>query len=104
MNMHLHSNKSIFVLSICLAYASIDAESKKSKPKSTAITERTLELPSRISEEISLNKNLVVEGKAEKPQVQFPLVKEAPPEKRIQFETSFLSNILYLERENTLND
>lgn len=51
--------------------------------------------------ELNFNKTLVIEGKVEKPQVQFTLLKEAPPEKEIRFETSFLQNILKLDRENT---
>jgi len=50
---------------------------------------------------LNFNKTLVIEGKVEKPQVQFTLLKEAPPEKEIRFETSFLQNILKLDRENT---
>ena len=53
------------------------------------------------AEEISFSKTLVIEGKVEKPQVQFTLLKEPPPEKEILFETSFLQNILKLDRENT---
>jgi hypothetical protein len=52
-------------------------------------------------QEIDFGKALIIEGKVEKPQVQFPLIKEPPPEKEIQFETSFLQNILKLDRENT---
>lgn len=52
-------------------------------------------------EELKFNKTLIIEGKVEKPQVQFTLLKEAPPEKEIRFETSFLQNILKMDRENT---
>ncbi len=51
--------------------------------------------------ELSFNKTLVIEGKVEKPQVQFTLLKEPPPEKEIRFETSFMQNILKQDRENT---
>ncbi|MDB5106268.1 MAG: hypothetical protein JWP91_3957 [Fibrobacteres bacterium] len=51
--------------------------------------------------EINFNRTLVIEGKVEKPAVQFTLLKEPPPEKEIRFETSFLQNILKLDRENT---
>jgi hypothetical protein len=54
-------------------------------------------------EEINFGKTLVIEGKVEKPQVQFTLLKEAPPEKEIRFETSFMQNILKQERENTFD-
>lgn len=54
-----------------------------------------------VFQELNFNKTLVIEGKVEKPQVQFTLLKEPPPEKQIRFETSFLQNILKLDRENT---
>ncbi len=56
---------------------------------------------STVFQELNFNKTLVIEGKVEKPQVQFTLLKEPPPEKQIRFETSFLQNILKLDRENT---
>ncbi len=52
-------------------------------------------------EELNFSKTLIIEGKVEKPQVQFTLLKEAPPEKEIRFETSFMQNILQMKRENT---
>jgi hypothetical protein len=52
-------------------------------------------------EELNFNRTLVIEGKVEKPAVQFTLLKEPPPEKEIRFETSFMRNILKLDRENT---
>lgn len=52
-------------------------------------------------EEIEFGGTLVIEGKVEKPQVQFTLLKEPPPEKDIRFEASFLQSILKQERENT---
>jgi hypothetical protein len=51
--------------------------------------------------ELNMNRTLVIEGKVEKPQVSFTLLKEGPPEKEIRFETSFLENILKMDRENT---
>lgn len=51
--------------------------------------------------ELNFNRTLVIEGKVEKPQVTFTLLKEPPPEKEIRFEASFLGNILKLDRENT---
>lgn len=59
--------------------------------------------PSALFEEIEFGSTLVIEGKVEKPQVQFTLLKEPPPEKEIRFETSFLQNILKHERENTFD-
>lgn len=57
--------------------------------------------PGATFEELNFNRTLVIEGKVEKPQVTFTLLKEPPPEKEIRFETSFLQNILKLDRENT---
>jgi hypothetical protein len=57
--------------------------------------------PGTTFEELNFNRTLVIEGKVEKPAVQFTLLKEAPPEKEIRFETSFMQNILKLDRENT---
>lgn len=57
--------------------------------------------PGTSFQELNFNRTLVIEGKVEKPAVQFTLLKEAPPEKEIRFETSFLQNILKLDRENT---
>jgi hypothetical protein len=51
--------------------------------------------------ELNFSRALVIEGKVEKPQVSFTLLKEPPPEKEIRFETSFLENILKMDRENT---
>ena len=53
--------------------------------------------------ELNFNRTLVIEGKVEKPQVTFTLLKEPPPEKVIRFEASFLENILKLDRENTFS-
>ncbi|MEO6095438.1 MAG: hypothetical protein ABIW76_07085 [Fibrobacteria bacterium] len=57
--------------------------------------------PGNTFQELNFNRTLVIEGKVEKPAVQFTLLKEPPPEKEIRFETSFMQNILKLERENT---
>lgn len=57
--------------------------------------------PGATFEELNFNRTLVIEGKIEKPQVTFTLLKELPPEKEIRFETSFMQNILKLDRENT---
>lgn len=51
--------------------------------------------------EIVFTTGLVIEGKVEKPQVQFSLLKEAPPRREIRFEHSFLDRVLEWERENT---
>lgn len=51
-------------------------------------------------EGLQLGNAMVIEGKVEKPQVQFPLLREPPPEREITFEESFLQNILELDREN----
>lgn len=58
-------------------------------------------VPGNSFQELNFNRTLVIEGKVEKPAVQFTLLKEPPPEKEIRFETSFLQNILKLDRENT---
>jgi hypothetical protein len=52
-------------------------------------------------QELQFNRTLIIEGKVEKPAVQFTLLKEPPPEKEIRFEASFMQNILKLDRENT---
>jgi hypothetical protein len=57
--------------------------------------------PAATFEELNFNRTLIIEGKVEKPSVQFTLLKEPPPVKEIRFETSFLQNILKLDRENT---
>ncbi len=57
--------------------------------------------PGSTFEELKFNRTLVIEGKVEKPQVTFTLIKEPPPEKEIRFEASFMQNILKLDRENT---
>ena len=51
--------------------------------------------------ELQFDKTLVIEAKIERPQVQFPLLKEPPPEKDILFEASFREELLRQPRENT---
>jgi hypothetical protein len=76
-------------------------EEKPAPPKPSPISDQAAS--SSLFEEIEFGGALVIEGKVEKPQVQFTLLKEPPPEKEIRFETSFLQNILKQERENTFN-
>lgn len=52
-------------------------------------------------EELKIEKSFVIEAKVERPQVQFPLLKEPPPEKQIPFEASFREELLKAPRENT---
>ena len=73
------------------------------KPEVPAQTNYTTTEPNALFEEIEFGNTLVIEGKVEKPQVQFTLLKEPPPEKEIRFETSFLQNILKQDRENTFD-
>ncbi len=49
--------------------------------------------------ELQLGSAMIIEGKVEKPQVQFPLLREPPPLPEIKFGASFLENILRLEPE-----
>jgi hypothetical protein len=49
---------------------------------------------------LELGNAMVIEGRVEKPQVQFPLLREAPPVRDIHFDQSFMENILKLDREN----
>lgn len=51
--------------------------------------------------ELNFEKSFVIEAKVERPQVQFPLLKEPPPEKNIPFEASFRDELLKSPRENT---
>lgn len=73
------------------------------KAGSPAATQSAASDPNSLFEEIEFGNTLVIEGKVEKPQVQFTLLKEPPPEKEIRFETSFLQNILKQDRENTFD-
>lgn len=77
----------------------VKPEEKKEEPAPAPASSE----PGALFEEIEFGNTLVIEGKVEKPQVQFTLLKEPPPEKEIRFETSFLQNILKQERENTFN-
>ena len=106
----------ILGLAVCFAcLGSAEAAKKKSKAAipviappskqetSAAEAPKNVEpgKPGTTFEELNFNRTLVIEGKVEKPAVQFTLLKEPPPEKEIRFETSFLQNILKLDRENT---
>lgn len=81
----------------------VQPEEKKTEPAATAAasTPAAASDAAGLFEEIEFGGTLVIEGKVEKPQVQFTLLKEPPPEKEIRFETSFLQNLLKQERENT---
>ena len=100
---------------LCLGLGLAEAGKKDSKPLPIVSPERkkdqTLVQPAPPAAasgqaasafaELNFNRTLVIEGKVEKPQVSFTLLKEPPPEKEIRFEASFLDNILKLDRENT---
>jgi hypothetical protein len=53
-----------------------------------------------VFQELDLGEALVIEGRVEKPQVQFPLLMEKPPVNPIRFEMSFRDKMLELSREN----
>ncbi len=53
--------------------------------------------------ELVYTSGLVIEGKVEKPQVQFNMIKEAPPERSIVFKTSFRKRLLEWERDPNFN-
>ncbi len=118
----------ILVLALLLGAGAAEAAKKKAKPASSRAPEIPLVAPAAKQdqaaavpvpvpmpaprakdagksgttfEELNFNRTLIIEGKVEKPAVQFTLLKEPPPEKEIRFETSFLENILKLDRENT---
>ncbi len=108
----------IRLLALGLLFCGIPAEAGKQNPKTNPMAaaepkkDRTLVAPPNPAPpangktgstfaELSFNRTLVIEGKVEKPQVTFTLLKEPPPEKEIRFEASFLENILKLDRENT---
>lgn len=59
---------------------------------------------SEAEQEIVFDKGLVIEGKVEKPQVQFTLLKEPPPRKELRFEAGFAERMLEAEREGLLSD
>jgi hypothetical protein len=73
------------------------------KPEPPAPAKSSASEPNSLFEEIEFGNTLVIEGKVEKPQVQFTLLKEPPPEKEIRFETSFMQNTMKQERENTFD-
>jgi len=82
----------------------VQPEEKKAAPAGPAIGASPASASddaAGLFEEIEFGGTLVIEGKVEKPQVQFTLLKEPPPEKEIRFETSFLQSLLKQERENT---
>ncbi len=80
----------------------VNPEAKPETPPATAaVASDASDDAAGLFEEIEFGGTLVIEGKVEKPQVQFTLVKEPPPEKEIRFETSFLQSLLKQERENT---
>jgi hypothetical protein len=99
----------------CLALAAVPADAEKGRKKPIPVVKPEEKAapaapapsaaaePNALFEEIEFGNTLVIEGKVEKPQVQFTLLKEPPPEKEIRFETSFLQNILKQERENTFD-
>lgn len=103
------------LMAALLALATLPAEAQKGrikaipvvkaeeKPPAPAPVQTAASEPNALFEEIEFGNTLVIEGKVEKPQVQFTLLKEPPPEKEIRFETSFLQNILKHERENTFD-
>jgi hypothetical protein len=86
------------------AKAAIPLVAPAPKPAATVSPNAPASEPVKAGEtfaELNFNRTLVIEGKVEKPAVQFTLLKEPPPEKEILFETSFLQNILKIDRENT---
>lgn len=100
---------------VLLAFGAVPAEAQQGrnkaipvvkadeKPAAAASGPSVASESNSLFEEIEFGNTLVIEGKVEKPQVQFTLLKEPPPEKEIRFETSFLQNILKHERENTFD-
>jgi hypothetical protein len=91
--------------------ASVKRDTKNPKKESAALPQ-TEEINLNLSpiqdapdtgkfEELKFEKSFVIEAKVERPQVQFPLLKEAPPEKPIPFEVSFRDQLLKVTRENT---
>lgn len=84
-----------------IAIAIVTPELKKEQTITVPPGEGEPGKPAAAFEELNFNRTLIIEGKVEKPSVQFTLLKEPPPVKEIRFETSFLQNILKLDRENT---
>ncbi len=106
--------KKIFLIACFLVGFSpamaLGKESKKTNLKTDVAEEMELELGAISSpsdtgkfEELKFEKSFVIEAKVERPQVQFPLLKEAPPVKMIPFEASFREELLSLPRENTFS-
>lgn|GEM_PF-6815041 len=84
------------------------SQGKKSRPPAEVAEEIELDLnhggssqESEKFEELKFENSLVIEAKVERPQVQFPLLKEPPPEKPLPFEVSFRERLLEAPRENT---
>ena len=90
-------------LAIALGLGTAAAEKPKAKTAVAGVSAAKKDEPAAAFEELNFNRTMVIEGKIEKPAVQFTLLKEPPPEKEIRFETSFLQNILKLDRENTFS-
>lgn len=101
------------LIGVLLAFLTASAsakEARKSAAKPAMAEEIELDLgasPPKSDtgkfEELKFEKSFVIEAKVERPQVQFPLLKEAPPEKPISFEASFREELLRLPRENTFS-
>jgi len=90
-------------LIVCLALSCLNSARGAEKKAAVSVPKKedAQQSAPEAFEELNFNRTLVIEGKVEKPQVQFTLIKEPPPEKEIRFEASFLENILKLDRENT---
>ena len=74
------------------------ADKKKEASKKDADSEVTIGDEMTITDEgLELGNAMVIEGRVEKPQVQFTLLREAPPLRDIRFEESFLPEILRLK-------
>jgi hypothetical protein len=82
--------------------ASAPAEKKKESVAKTSAASGGTDAEELTVDEngLQLGSAVVIEGRVEKPQVQFPLLREPPPLREIRFEESFLRNILKLDREN----
>jgi hypothetical protein len=96
----------IFVLGLGTGLAAQKVEPKpKAQPKARPVAEEIefdFAAPDTSKfEELKIEKSFVIEAKVERPQVQFPLLKEPPPEKQITFEASFREELLKAPRENT---
>lgn len=105
------------LMALCLVLAPAARADEAKAGATVAVTEagehgKPAAQPSRTPEagaansnsgEINFNRTLVIEGKVEKPQVTFTLLKEPPPEREIRFEASFMDDLLKPERENTFS-